>query len=233
MRGLGRFYQLHILCQGEPNPRTGYFANIRDLDEAARRHALPQLAKMLADAPSGAAMPLGRVMQELGSRLQSALQGSLAELQLELTPYYSLTIRSRDMASIIIRDTFEFAAAHRLHVPDLSDQENLRIFGKCNRPSGHGHNYRLDVEVRAPVDETGGIMPVEKLEELVDEVVIQKLDHMNLNVDVPEFTNLNSSVENISRVVFNMLKEQVRRLGVELEQVSVWETSKTVCTYRG
>jgi 6-pyruvoyltetrahydropterin/6-carboxytetrahydropterin synthase len=137
------------------------------------------------------------------------------------------------MDHVIIRQQYEFAAAHRLHVSGLSDEENRRVFGKCNNPSGHGHNYRVEVAIRAPIDAQGHVLPVEKLDATVDAHVIQKLDHKHLNIDVPRFADLNPSVESITREIYHMLQPGVRELGAVLEEVRVWETSKTVCAYRG
>jgi len=232
MRGLGCFYQIRIRCQGEPDPITGYFMNIKEIDQATWEHALSYLARLLADELSSAEIPVGRVMQTMLERIQPALSHSVVEMRLDLTPYYSVIIRSLDMSSLLMSQQFEFAAAHRLHVPEFSDQKNREVFGKCNNPSGHGHNYRLEVVVRAPVDGAGHILPAEQLDQLVYESVLDKLDHKNLNVDVPQFAEVNSSVENIARVIYGMLNNPVREIGLELDQVSVWETSKTVCTYR-
>ena len=233
MRGLGRYYQITIRCQGEPDPTTGYFMNIKFIDTAVRNHAIPHLARVLRDSANSYEIPLGRITQEVLDRIQPALGHTVCELRLDLTPYHCLTVRSADMSRMLIHEQFEFAAAHRLHVPAMSDEENLSTFGKCNNPSGHGHNYRVEVVVSALVDDAGHVLPVERLDAIVHETVIKKLDHKNLNVDVPQFAQLNSSVENIARVIHDMLKNEVKILGVELDQVSVWETSKTVCTYRG
>ena len=232
MRGLGRYYQIVVRCQGEPDPTTGYFINIKWIDQAVRDHALPHLSRALDHAPLKSAIAMGRLMQELLEQIQPILRHTVYELQFDLTPFHHLNIRSADMTRVHISEQFEFAAAHRLHVPELSDEENRGVFGKCNNPSGHGHNYRVEVIVSSPIDDTGHLLPVERLDAVVHEAVIQKLDHKNLNVDVPEFADLNSTVENIARVIHNMLKVEVQKLGVELEQVSVWETSKTVCTYQ-
>jgi 6-pyruvoyltetrahydropterin/6-carboxytetrahydropterin synthase len=172
-------------------------------------------------------------MRQLVRRLAPALRHSIASLTLELTPFYSLTLRSGDMNRVTVRQQFDFSAAHRLHVPTLSDEENRALFGKCNNPAGHGHNYRLEVAVGAPIADDGSVLPVEAIDQLVDETVIRHLDHKHLNLDVPQFAQLNPSIENIARVIYDMLRDAVGQLHVTLEEVSVWETEKTVCTYRG
>lgn len=233
MRGLGRFYQLHVRCVGEADPVTGYFINIRDIDLAVRDHALPLMREVLAVHADCADVPMGSLMQRMLDRIQPPLHRSVAALTLELTPYYRLEIRSLAMSHVVLRQQFEFSAAHRLHVDTLTDADNRKVFGKCNNPSGHGHNYRLEVAVRSPISPAGHATPVEQLDELVDRAVIQKLDHKHLSVDVPEFKGKNTSVENIAVVIWHFLVDAVKSLNVELDEVSVWETGKTVCTYRG
>ncbi len=232
MRGLGRYYQLVVRCRGQADPVTGYFISIKQIDKAVAEAVLPDLQRLIHTTGSAAAVPMGRLMQRIMQLLQKPLDGSVIETRLDLTPYYALTIRSRAMDHVIICQQYEFAAAHRLHSDRLSDEENRRVFGKCNNPSGHGHNYRLEVAVQAPVDPGGGLIPVEAIDALVDETVIQKLDHKHLNADVPQFKNRNPSVEHIAQVIYSMVEQPLRSLGVELEAVSVWETDKTVCTYR-
>lgn len=231
MRGLGRYYEIQIHCIGKADPVTGYFINIREIDQAFAQHALPVLRQAVGNRPAEA--PLGTLLQRVLEALQPPLNHTVASLCLQLTPFYSLAIRSDQMRHVTMRQQFDFSAAHRLHVPHLSDEENRRIFGKCNNPAGHGHNYQLEVAVEAPIGPDGRVVELEKLDALVDGVVIQKLDHKHLNMDVPEFAQLNPTVENIARVIFELLETAVGELGVRLAEVSVWETPKTVCTYRG
>lgn len=234
MRGLGRYYELEACYAGQVDPITGYSLDIKRIDRAVQERVLPYLEGLLAaGSDAGASAPMGQVMRRIGALLQEALGGAVAEVRLALTPFYSLQWRSRDMDRVIVRQQYEFAAAHRLHAAELNDQENRRVFGKCNNPSGHGHNYRVEVAVRVPIDPAGGVTPVEELDAVVDSQVIQKLDHKHLNLDVPQFARLNPSVENITREVYRMLAPAIRKMGAELEEISVWETSKTVCTYRG
>ena len=244
MCGLGRYYQVHVTAEGEPDPLTGFLINIKDVDQAVRESVLPYLGSLLP-APD---LPLGEVMRQVlrliaplrprkphrrnSRRPPSKLPGVTA-VRLDLTPYYSVGISRRDMSHVLIRQQFEFAAAHRLHMPRLSAAANRRLFDKCNNPAGHGHNYRLEVAVRAPIGPTGQTLHIETLDAIVDRHAIQALDHKHLNIDVPAFKRLNPTVENIAKVIFGMLSAPLRRVGAELAEVSVWETSKTVCTYRG
>ena len=100
-----------------------------------------------------------------------------------------------------------FNAAHRLHNPSLSYQENDQLFGKCNLPNYHGHNYELIVKVVGEIDPISGyVIDTKLLSTLVNEHIISKFDHKNLNLDVPEFKTLNPTAENIAIVIYNILR---------------------------
>lgn len=135
------------------------------------------------------------------------------------------------MASIYMRQSFEFAAAHRLHVASLSDEENRTLFGKCNNAAGHGHNYRVEPCVRVALTDGKPSFTLDDLERRTAETVIDHLDHKHLNKDVPEFAEVNPSVENIARVCFDRLAPTINAADVELTCVTVWETEKTSCVY--
>lgn len=233
MRGLGRYYELEVACRGEADPATGYFINIKHIDTAVRQYALPRVRA--AAEGGGSQVPLGALLRDLLHAVQPPLGDTVTRVALRLTPFLVYALEADDMKHAILRHRYEFSAAHRLHAAGLSDEENREVFGKCNNPEGHGHNYGLEVAVRVPITDAGHTLAVEHLDRCVDENAIERLDHRHLNRDVPEFKNTNPSVENISRVVWEMLVDAVGGLmeGAALEEVSVWETGKTVCTYRG
>ena len=242
MRGLGRYYELTISYQGEIDPATGYLHNVKGIDEAVRVYVLPYLEQCLAQAAPGTGVPLGSILQESLILLQEPLGRHVQGLHLLLTPTYGIELWKQNMEQVIIRQQFEFAAAHRLHASSLSDGENRQLFGKCNNPAGHGHNYRLEVAVRTPIDREGHVLTVQQLDDLVGRTVIDRLDHKHLNHDVSQFRHLNPSVENIAKVIWDMLVNKLDGLDkdskpgsdlCQLEWISVWETDKTVCTYRG
>ena len=232
MRGLGRYYELDIMCQGEADPQTGYFINIKHIDEAVRDHALPILSRSVANEAGAKSLAMGSLMRRLYSEIGPALNGTVAELRLVLTPMMSLAIERDDMDTVVMRQQYEFSAAHRLHVPALSDDENRAVFGKCNNPAGHGHNYRVEVAVCCGIDDQGTTLEPAVLDEAVNREAIDRLDHKHLNIDVPAFAELNPSVENIVKVVWQMLVDKLPQ-GASLHEVKVWETGKTVCAYRG
>ena len=103
-----------------------------------------------------------------------------------------------------------FNAAHRLFRQDWSDAENLSTFGKCSFPHFHGHNYELEIKVVGAIDPaTGFVMDLKLLSDLVNEKVLEKLDHKNLNIDVPEFRDLNPTAENIAVVIHDLLRPHI------------------------
>lgn len=100
-----------------------------------------------------------------------------------------------------------FNAAHRLHNPNWSDEKNREIFGLCNNPHYHGHNYELEVRVSGDIDpETGMVVDLVWLAQLIREQVEDRFDHKNLNIELPEFQNLIPSAENIAVVIWNILR---------------------------
>jgi len=123
-----------------------------------------------------------------------------------------------------------FNAAHRLYNSAWSDAENTAVFGKCSLPHYHGHNYELEIKVVGLVDEkTGFVMDMKKLSDLVQEQVIERFDHKNLNLDTQEFKNLNPTAENIAVVIFNLLRPQIDA-ALEL-MVRLYETPRNFVEY--
>ncbi len=135
------------------------------------------------------------------------------------------------MPIVTITRRVHFSAAHRLHDPALSDEENFRVFGPCSNPNYHGHNYELDVSVTGGVDPaTGYVADLGTIKQLVEERVLSCLDHKNLNLDVPAFADLNPTAENIVIVIWGML---AGALPAKLEKLVLWETPHNYVEYRG
>lgn len=125
-----------------------------------------------------------------------------------------------------------FNAAHRLHRKDWTFEQNDAIFGKCNNPNYHGHNYELIVGVTGEIDpETGFVMDVKFLSEIIKEEVEDRFDHKNLNLDVLEFQDLNPTAENIVVVIWNRIRKRIKPQ-FELEVV-LYETPRNFVTYKG
>ena len=227
MAGFGRFYELDVVCGGEPDATTGYLVNIKTIDRAVRQHAVPLLESACRESPN---RDPASILPDLIGALDAPISGLVRRVRLRLSPYYSVEMGTDSLHTVLIRQKFDFAASHRLHVGSLSDEENRRLFGRCNNPNGHGHNYVVEPCVAAPI---GGAFGPSQLEQLTLVGVIDRFDHKNLSVDCAEFADLNPSVEHIARVCFELLSPPVKAGGADLVGVTVWETDRTSCMYPG
>ena len=136
------------------------------------------------------------------------------------------------MPIVTITRRLRFNAAHRVHNPALSDAENTRIFGKCNNPNGHGHNYTLDVSVRGDIDpRTGYVIDLAELKRIVEEHAVVKIDHMNLNLDVDFMRGVNPTSENIIVAIWKQLEPAIRPNA--LVRLVLWETANNYVEYTG
>ena len=124
-----------------------------------------------------------------------------------------------------------FSASHRLHTDELSEAENRAVYGKCNNPHGHGHNYALEVTVSGQVDPaTGMVCNLVDLDQVVRSEVIERFDHVNLNLR-PEFTSEVPTTENLSEVIYDILKQNFK--AAHLEKVRIEETAMNSFEYDG
>ncbi len=123
-----------------------------------------------------------------------------------------------------------FNAAHRLHNPEWSEEKNSEIFGKCNNPHFHGHNYELVVQVTGPVDpETGFVVDMKVLGDLVKKMVINRFDHRNLNLEIEELSGINPSAENIAIVIYSLLRPHLSE-NLDLK-IRLYETERNFVEY--
>ena len=123
-----------------------------------------------------------------------------------------------------------FNAAHRLHNPEWDSKKNAEVFGKCNYPNYHGHNYELVVKITGEPDPgTGFVIDLKKLSDIIREQVLDRFDHKNLNLDVPEFKELNPTAENIAYIIYGILRKAIdEKLGL---QVRLYETERNFVEY--
>ncbi|MBF00559.1 6-carboxytetrahydropterin synthase [Flavobacterium coralii] len=125
-----------------------------------------------------------------------------------------------------------FNAAHRLYRPDWTDEQNNSVFGKCNNPNFHGHNYDLIVSVTGEIDpQTGYVIDMKVLKDIIYEEVEAPFDHKNLNLDVTDFKDLNPTAENIAVVIWNRIRRRIDK-AMEVE-VTLYETPRNFVTYKG
>jgi 6-pyruvoyltetrahydropterin/6-carboxytetrahydropterin synthase len=125
---------------------------------------------------------------------------------------------------ILLTRKIEFSASHLYHNPDFSPEENRRVFGKCNNPHGHGHNYTLEVTVAGEPDPmTGMVLNLADLKEILEREVMQRMDHRHLNYEVPELAGQIPTCENVARVIWQLLEPKITE--GKLHRVRLYEAS--------
>lgn len=134
--------------------------------------------------------------------------------------------------SLTVYRKAHFNAAHRLFRKEWSDAKNFEVFGKCSNPNYHGHNYELEVGITGKIDpETGFLMDLKILSDIIKEEIEDCFDHKNLNIEVPEFKTLNPTVENIAVVIWNKIKTRIdSKYGVSIK---LYETPRNFVVYTG
>lgn len=238
--GHGHNYILRVTLSGQVDHRTGMVINIKELDRILKEVSTefdhkfinldhPAFSTRVPTTENLAAYIRDRIEEKLLS--QNGLYHLFRVTLYEEPTLYADVLggEGRNMASLT--KTFGFSAAHRLHSTALSEEENQAVFGKCNNPHGHGHNYELEVSVQGEIDpRTGMIFDLGQLMQIVDEEVIDRFDHKHLNEDTGEFRSLNPTGENIVKVIWDILKPQ---LGHHLAKIGLWETPKNFFEYYG
>ena len=135
------------------------------------------------------------------------------------------------MTKVTVTRRLHFSADHRLHIPDLSDADNQRLFGLCDNPNYHGHNYEIEVSVSGDVNpQTGYVVDLGTIKEIVESEVITLLDHKNLNLDVEQLRGVNPTAENIVVVIWKLLEG---KLPSDLTKIVLWETPRNYVEYTG
>jgi 6-pyruvoyltetrahydropterin/6-carboxytetrahydropterin synthase len=137
------------------------------------------------------------------------------------------------MPRVRLTRRYRFSSAHRLHSPALSDEANRTIYGKCNNPFGHGHNYVLDVTISGELDEnTGRLMPIHRLDDFVHRAIVNPMHLANLNTQIEEFARLVPTTENLASVVLDRLAAAWTLAfpgeRATLEKVRIWETRNNI-----
>ncbi len=136
------------------------------------------------------------------------------------------------MSSVAVFRREHFNAAHRLFNPAWDNDKNNEVFGKCNNPNYHGHNYELEVKIIGEPDiETGYVIDLKKLSDIIKENVLDRFDHKNLNLDTKYFTDLNPTAENIAIVIYNIMREKI---DTKLDlKIRLYETDRNFVEYPG
>jgi len=231
----GHNYVLEVSVAGKIDPINGMVVNIKEIDEILQKLIVSRYdQKSLNDEvedfkdKSTSTETIARV---IWSKLMDSLpaQTQLRNIRLYENPLLFVDVGDTDQ--VLLTRVYEFSASHRLDVPDLSDEENIELFGKCNNVAGHGHNYILEVTVQGtPNPRTGMIADLEAIDRIVDAEVVNRYDHKHLNVDLPEFAGKNPTTEVVTRMIWDRLNNN---LPAELHKVVVRETTRNIFEYSG
>ncbi len=230
-------FEVCVTCKGECGERTGYLVDIKSIDTVVRAHVAPMLASIVGEG----SRVLPRHAERVVASLRGVIDAEVHSITIGSEPLTKLEFAAMNTKRAVIRATIEFAASHRLHSPSLSDEENRRLFGKCNNPAGHGHNYLVEAAVEVSTNAEADFRP-DHLREIIMRTVSDRFDHKYLNVDCADFDvsrgGVTPSVENIARVCHDLLERPVREASgghvasdPRLLRVTVWETERTSATY--
>lgn len=226
----GHNYVLWVTTRGEVDPENGMVVNIKWIDDVLQEKIVQTFhQKSINDEIpwfSNRSSTLENLLGFLRIQLES-LPGNveLSHLKLEETETLYAEWHVDNNMTTLTR-IYEFAASHRLHVPELSEEENLRLFGKCNRENGHGHNYVLEVTVTGDIQpETGMMVDIAALDMVVEELVVDRYDHHNLDLDIPELRGKNTTSEVVAQAIFDQLRGNIP---AELVRVRLFETARNM-----
>lgn len=229
----GHNYFLEATVEGSIDPKTGMIVNIKLIDDVLRERIVSQFdGRSINDE-----VPHFRTVAPCVENIVAYARDRLAEsgampdecrlvaLKLEETPTFSGEITLNPPMLTLTR-SYEFAASHRLHSPALTESENLALFGKCNNPAGHGHNYVLEVTFTGEADpRTGMIADLEAVDAAVESEVVDRYDHKNLSVDLPEFADKPATSEYVAQEIFDRLNGA---LPAKLVRIRLYETARNI-----
>lgn len=236
--GHGHNYIVEVAVIGEIDERSGMVVNITDVDRALKQAVAPLVDRHLnyettyfAQSPPTLENIAAYIEIAFSAHFQEP-SASLARVTVRESPSLWVT-RDRERNMIALTRTLDFAAAHRLHAPALSDEENCRIFGKCNNPHGHGHNYLVEVTVAGEPDPvTGMLVDLSALDAVLEREIMARYDHKHLNLDTPDFASINPTSENLTRAIWDHLEGEIPP-PARLYRVVVRETERNYFEYYG
>ncbi len=242
--GLGLFLELAVELVGPVSDQTGLLLNVVDIDRIARRFAVPVFAvavsRRLRRGEHISLAAVAEILQQVHEHLDGRFPGARVDrLALKLNPYRILAMDTKEPGMVYFSEKFEFAATHKLWNDSFSGEQNIETFGKCANPSGHGHNYLVEVTIKmsagslpdAAQTPNPESMRIGRFEQIVDARLMQLLDHKNLNVDVPAFYKTTPTVENLAMFAWQRLAGEFDP--AQLHCVTVWESDRTWCSYYG
>lgn len=228
--GHGHNYVLFISLAGELD-EYGMVLNLSDVKHVIKREVTSQLDFSYINdvwAEFQQTLPTTEnIARIIWQRLEPHLP--LVRVQLFEHPELWADYMGNAMEAYLTIST-HFSAAHRLAHPNLSNEENTEIYGKCARPHGHGHNYHLEVTVKGEIDpRTGMIVDLGGLNQVVEDYVVEPFDHTFLNKDIPHFAEIVPTAENIALYISNLLRSPILELGAKLYKVKLIESPNNSC----
>lgn len=231
--GHGHDYALEIMVKGYLDKKSGIVVNTTTIKDIVTQFIESELDGKFLNREHPYFSKHIPTTENLVTYIWDSLEPRFKDCKLHrirLRENHYLYSEKRDGSMIQLTRKYHFCSAHRLHSEHLSEEENQRIFGKCNNPNGHGHNYYLDVTVAGEPDRiTGMVVNLADLDHIVDAVVLKKFDHKHLNLDTEEFKHLNPTSEVVAMVIFDMLSAHIPNL----YKVGIWETEKNYFEYFG
>ncbi|HVL38728.1 MAG TPA: 6-carboxytetrahydropterin synthase [Fimbriimonadaceae bacterium] len=231
----GHNYVLWVTAEGPVDPITGMIVNIKAIDQVLQERIVTQFDGRSINDEIGWFHARASSLENLLRYVWDQLDGHLPDVQLIALKlaenerlYAELETSSGSFTEMKMSLTrsYEFAASHRLHSALLPDEANLELYGKCNNPRGHGHNYVLEVTVSGePAHETGMLVDLEELDRTVEREVVERYDHKHLNEDVPEFQGKVTTSEVVASEIWCRLDG---RVPARLERVRLYETPRNM-----
>jgi 6-pyruvoyltetrahydropterin/6-carboxytetrahydropterin synthase len=231
--GHGHDYTLEVMVRGELNPKSGIVINVTEINREVKQVVHQHLDGKFLNKENPWFEQHNPTTENIVYYLWDQLEERFASCEL-----YSIKLREnhyisaeKERGSLVrLSRKYHFCAAHRLHSELLSEGENIELFGQCNNPHGHGHNYYLEVTVGGETDEvTGMVMNLTELDDIVNRFILQKFDHKHLNLDTEEFSDLNPTSDHFVKVIWELLFPHLPKLF----KIGLWETEKNYFEYYG
>ncbi|PYE48833.1 6-carboxytetrahydropterin synthase [Paenibacillus barcinonensis] len=233
LHGHGHDYKLDVVVRGKLNPQSGIVVNTTDIKNTVNAMIEEELDGKFLNREHDHFQHHMPTTENMALYIWDRLNEQFDDCELQQIKLYENTELSAEKerhALPRLTRKYHFCASHRLHSPLLSDEENRQLFGKCNNPHGHGHNYVLDVTVQGTPDaDTGMIIHLSELDSIVEREVLDRYDHHHLNLDVEDYKDLNPTSEVVAMVIYNLLKPHLP----QLYRIGLWETDKNYFEYYG
>ena len=212
-----------VTLQG-PCTESGMVVNVAEINRVFRDSLIHRVTK---------AKNIYELLQQVKRILDDKFKNiKVIECKICVGDGMTVSLTSEELPAMNITKKYEFAASHRLWNPAWDDKKNLEVYGKCSNAGGHGHNYIVEITLELPdSNKNFNTADAERMDEIVQEAVLDRLDHKNLNEEMAEFAETIPTMENITRVIWRLLAGKFEPL--RLYRVAVWETPRCYTEYFG